>query len=292
MINDRGIFVYYCIVNPAAGRGKGRKLIAVIESFMAAHGKEVKISENFVTEQALNSQAIISVGGDGTLQEVVSQMLASQDRCDTPLCVIPCGSGNDWQRSVNIGKTPEACLQALINGKTRAIDAIRTNDSANINIANIGLDVEIVKRAQPLKKIFGTKSYTISAFISIVLHKNKPMTIHIDDEEYANSNYTLIAICNGQYYGGGMRIAPSAVIDDGKITLCVVSALSRLQCLRLFPLVLMERHTKLKAIKYIDCQKVTITPQNQQSLSLDGNIYESAGMLNFKILPAAIQISE
>jgi len=266
---------------------------------MKAHGKEVKTSEtsqdinaNYLAKNALNSQGIICLGGDGTLQEVVSGMLNGQDKCNTPLCVIPCGSGNDWQRSVNIGKTPEACLQALLNGKTRAIDAIRANDSANINIANIGLDVEIVKRAQPLKKIFGTKSYTISALISIVLHKNKPLTIHIDGEEYSNGNFTLVAICNGQYYGGNMRIAPSAVIDDGKITLCVISALSRLQCLTLFPLVLLQQHTNLKAIKYIDCKKVTIAAKNQQSLSLDGNVYELEGALNFEILPKAIQISE
>ena len=259
---------------------------------MASHSQKVKITETFVAEQALNSQGIICVGGDGTLQEVVSKMLYGQDKCDTPLCVIPCGSGNDWQRSVNIGKTTEACLQALISGKTRTIDAIRANDSANINIANIGLDVEIVKRAQPLKKIFGTKSYTISAFISIALHKNKAMAIHIDGQEYANDKFTLVAICNGQYYGGGMRISPSAVIDDGKITLCVISALSRLQCLTLFPLVLLGRHTMLKAIKYIDCQKVTITPKTQQILSLDGNIHQAIGAQNFKILPAAIKIAE
>jgi len=283
--------VYYCIVNPVAGRGKGRRLISVIESFFASHGKAVEISEEFVAEKALKSQGIICVGGDGTLQEVVSGMLTDQDKCEIPLCVIPCGSGNDWQRSMNVNKTPEACLQALIDGKSRAIDAIRANKSTNINIANLGLDVEIVKHAQPLKKLFGTKSYTIAAIISIMRHKNKPLTLYIDGEQYASGNFTLVAICNGQYYGGGMRIAPSAVIDDGKITLCIISALSRLQCLTLFPLVLLERHTQLKAIKYIDCQKVTIIPKNQQSLSLDGNIYEPEDILNFEILPSAIQIS-
>ena len=270
---------------------------------MESCGKELIIKEtkkamdaaNFAKE-GLQSQGIISVGGDGTLQEVVSGMLDGQDKCDTPLCAISCGSGNDWQRSLNSSQTLEARIQSIIAGKTRAIDAIRANNMglglASINIANIGLDVEIVKRAQPLKKIFGKNSYVVSALISIAKHKNHSLTVFIDDKEAINGDFTLVAICNGQYYGGNMRITPSAIIDDGKITLCLVKGLSRSKILMLFPLMLLEKHTKLKDIEYIECKKVTIISNNRQSLSLDGNIYEIDKPLNFEILPNAIQIFE
>ena len=293
--------VYHCIVNPTAGRGKGRNFIPVIESFICSHNMSIEIR---VTECggdaakwaeaacAAGSQGIIGVGGDGTMQEIVSGMLKGCDKCNTPLGVISCGSGNDWGRTV--GRQPAAgvsdCLNAIASGKLRKIDAIRANDMACINIANIGLDARIVRNAQPFKKIFGKNSYVLSTVISIFQHKNIPVAVRIDGVERLKEKFTLAAICNGQYYGGGMRITPVAAMDDGRITMCLISAMSRLKVFMLFPLVLLERHMGLKDVNYIECKQVTIIPEGPQTLCLDGNLYECSGSLDFEILPGAIQI--
>ena len=291
--------MYHCIVNPAAGRGKGQHMISAIASFMAAHGAEIDIKMThdsldgtlFAKEACTsNSEGIIAVGGDGTLQEIVTGMLDGRDQCKTPLALIPCGSGDDWRRSFNIGFGCDKMLEAVLLNKPQKIDAIRVNKMTCINIGNIGLDAKIVKNAQPFKRLFGNKSYVVSALISIMRHKNTPITIHIDDEDPIEDDFTLVAVCNGQYYGGGMRINPLAVIDDGRITLCLVSALSKLKTLALFPLMLMERHTGFKAIKYIECKKVKLIPKGEKIFCLDGNLYESAEPLEFEILPKAVKV--
>ena len=289
--------MYHCIVNPAAGRGNGQSLIPVIDAFMRDRGIDIDIKIPSHSSDAAKlakeactagSQGIIGVGGDGTIQNIVTGMLDNKDRCDTPLGVISCGSGNDWIRSFGKKYSAIDCLNALLTGKIQAIDVIRVNNMVCINIANMGLDARIVRNAKPLKKVFGKSAYAISALISIFRHKNIPLTLHIDEKEKLEGKFTLAAACNGQYYGGGMRIAPSAVVNDGSITLCLVSAINTLKALILFPVMLLERHTHLKAVRYIECQKITLIPQGVQTLCLDGNLYECSGQLDFKILPKAI----
>ena len=233
--------MYHCIVNPAAGRSHGRELISVIETFMKDHGNEIEIKETTKVMDAARlareacaagSQGIIGIGGDGTIQEIVTGMLDGQDKCGTPLGIISCGSGNDLWRSFGLlsgqKNSVHACLTAVQGGKTLAVDAIRTNDAACLNIANIGLDARIVDNAKRFKKVFGKNAYVVSALISIFSHKNTPLTVSIDDgKEYFEGKFTLVAVCNGQYYGGNMRIAPSAQMDDGKITFLVVSKSSK-----------------------------------------------------------------
>jgi len=291
--------VYHCIVNPAAGRGRGRELIPVIESFMKHHGKVIEIKETVNAMDAAKwakaaceagSQSIIGVGGDGTLQEIVTGMLDGRDKCDTPLGIVSCGSGDDWRRSFGQKADVEACLSAVLNGKIKTVDAIRANDMACLNISNIGLDAGIVRNAQPLKRIFGKSAYVVSAIISIFKHKNICLAIDTGDGKTIEGDFTLVAICNGQYYGGGMRITPPAKMDDGLITVCLVDAMSRLKALTLFPIMLAEKHTKLKAIRYIECKQITVAPQGPQTLCIDGNLYGCEGPLDFNILPKAIRI--
>jgi YegS/Rv2252/BmrU family lipid kinase len=293
-------------------------MMSAVESFMKARGIEVDIkitgdtgpsrnghggveasgslsrdAASFAKEAcAAGSEGIIAVGGDGTLQEIATGMLDGCNRCETPLGLIPCGSGNDWKRSFKNGPgdSIETCLQAMLDGHTKEIDAIRVNGMACLNIANIGLDAMIVRNARPFKQIFGEKSYVISAVISILRHKNIAVKVHIDGAEYPDGSFTLAAACNGQYYGGGMRISPSAVMDDGFITLCLVKPRGKLKTLALFPVMLLERHTGLRAISYIKCKSVALVPENDVMLCLDGNLYDWAGELRFELLPGAVRV--
>ena len=287
--------MYHCIINPAAGRGRGQKLIPVIKSIL----KDVEINmTNSNTDAAklakeacaAGSNGIVGVGGDGTMQDIVTGMLDGRDSCDVPFGIISCGSGNDLKRTFCKTDNVENCLHSMLIGKVQVIDAIRANDAACVNIANIGLDAKIVRNARFLKKIFGKSSYIISTVASVLNHKNTFMSVHIDGKEHLEGEFTLVAVCNGQYYGGGMRITPSALMDDGRITLCLINAMSGLKALTLFPVMLLGRHTGLKAIQYIECKQVTLTIKTPQTLCLDGNLYECPYACDFKILPEAIRV--
>lgn len=304
--------MYHCIVNTRAGRGSGKEWISPIDAFMREQGKEIVFEEPKTEQEASifahnvclsGSEGIIGIGGDGTVQKIVTGMLQNTKKCEIPLGIISCGSGNDLVRtfssSAPIAKQSDKdylsqFLMGIIHNEHQTIDAIRINDKACLNVANIGLDARIVKNAKRLKKTLGGKAYLISAFISIVQHENLDLHIRIQNSEKEydiNGRYTLVAICNGQYYGGGMKIAPPARINDGRITLCLISELSRLKAFRLFPTVLTEQHVHLKEVKYVECERCIITPTNHQvDLCTDGNLSKSTGSIEFEILPNAMRV--
>ena len=317
--------MYHCIINPRAGRSRGKELISSIEDFMKKHNKEIVIKEpispqdstDWVRDACLaKSEGIIGVGGDGTIQAIVTGMLRNSKECQIPLGIISCGSGNDLSRTFasfipSVKQSEEDSLQQflmrVIRGEHKTIDAIRVNDKVCLNVANMGLDARIVKNAKRYKKFLGGKAYLLSAIISIFQHENLGLHMFIEGEqkitiqnkeeiakvEYeVKSHYTLLAICNGQYYGGGMRIAPSAKLNDGKITLCLIDDLSRAKAFRLFPTILIQKHMYLKDVNYLECTRIKIIPERSQiSLCMDGNLSDVTGALEVNLLPNAIKVT-
>jgi len=243
-------------------------------------------------------EAVNSVGGDSGVRP------ASR----IPLGIFPAGSGNDFITTLEYeksggkksarskyGKNAEhnarAFFDTLMRGETRTIDVITANGTAFLNIGNIGLDARIVQTAGALKKRFGSRAYYAAVYQSVVHHKNLLLVIEADGKKFCGE-YTLVAVCNGQYYGGGMRVAPTARLDDGKITLCLAEGISRPKIMALFPLLAMAKHERLKFVKFIECENVKISlPNSAESLCLDGNLYPNIGdEIEFKILPRALEV--
>ncbi|MCL2372170.1 MAG: hypothetical protein FWC78_02060 [Defluviitaleaceae bacterium] len=284
------------------------------ELFIAA-GLEYSFHKTEKTMDAYNmakqfcregSCGIIGIGGDGTFQEIAAGMVdafAHGEKIPTPLGVFAAGSGNDF--AISLAESKAAALNArkkhfddaakdffakILQGQTRSVDIITANSMAYLNIANLGLDARIVQNAANLKQKFGRYAYFAAVYKSITQHKNMPLEITIDGQSTQNA-YTLVAICNGQYYGGGMRIAPTAQIDDGQITLCTVNALSRPKTMIIFPTLMLEKHTSLKAVTYTNCKKITIKlPPGQETLCLDGNLYPASGEIEFRLLPSVLDV--
>jgi len=306
--------LFHIIVNPVAGRGRTMEYLPHLTALFEAAGlpytfyKTEKVMDGYNMAKLFcreGSQGVIGIGGDGTFQEIAAGMVDASphgEKIPTPLGVFAAGSGNDFvitmaeskaaalkARKKPIAEATKAFFTQISAGKTRSIDVITANGMAYLNIANLGLDARIVHNAAALKQKYGRYAYYAAVYKSIIHHKNMPLEITTDGQTNKNS-YTLIAICNGQYYGGGMRIAPTAQIDDGKITLCTVNALTRPKTMIIFPTLMIEKHTNLKAVKYTTCNEVTIKLPSQEILCLDGNLYPTSGEINFKLLPKVLNI--
>jgi len=311
--------MYHIIINPIAGRGRTLEHLPILTDFldksslayttyettgvMDGYEKAKAICE----EKTANCLGIIGIGGDGTFQEIAAGMVAAgmrSEKAPVPLGIFPAGSGNDFIMTLaggkkaalaKYGKNAEqnvrAFFETLTRGKTHAVDIITANGTAYLNIGNIGIDARIVKNADVFKKKYGRQAYLAAVYKSIAQHKNLLLTIEVNGEKWEKP-YTLAAICNGQYYGGGMRVAPTARIDDGKITLCLVEGMNRPKIMVLFPSLMMEKHVYLKSVKYIECESVRITlPEGMETLCLDGNLYPNQeGQIEFKILPKALDV--
>ena len=309
--------MHHIIANPIAGKGKtinylsqlSQKLEAENIPFQAHVTTKVmdafEIAHKFA--KASDTKTIISIGGDGTIQEIAAGIIAagkdSGDKANhVSLGVIAAGSGNDFGmsllgsketalklRSLSIEDFVEDFYNKLISPNLQTIDMITANGTPCINISNIGIDARIVNNAAALKPRFGRYAYLAAVYKSIVQHRNLKMKIQVDGVDF-DGKYTLIAACNGRYYGGGMEISPFSKLNDGKITLCLVEGMSRLKTMMVFPSIMMGLHTKLKVIQYIECSSIAIKLDAPTVLCIDGNLMPETDEINFEILPQALEV--
>lgn len=299
--------MYHVIVNPIAGGGRSLQKLPVLRELFeeknlayAVHettgiGDAIEKAKKLCATPRGEISGIIGIGGDGTFQEIVTGMLGYfGGRIEIPLGIIPAGSGNDFTNTLqgkkNARRDARFFFELIVRGQTRTVDVLTANDRAYLNIGNIGLDAQIVKNAAELKEKYPRRAYYAAVYKSIMRQKNIPLKLQIGDEIIEKS-FTLVAICNGRFYGGGMKIAPSAEPDDGKITLCMVDGIRRAQTMVLFPTLMMVRHGRLKYVNFRDCDSVKITlPPGEETLCLDGNLYPVSGEIEFKVHPGVLDV--
>ena len=304
--------MHHVIVNPVAGNGQTVNQIPYITRLFDNANMPCKI---LLTDSVLDgyekakeicktgSLGIIGVGGDGTIQEIIAGMAdIFKGNIPIPLGVYPAGSGKDlymslvgkkaalqFYKDMKTDKAAEQFFKSIKENRTRSMDYITVNGTAYLNISNIGIDARIVKNAITLKQRYGRYAYLAAVYKSLLQHTNIPLEIEVNGKIY-KGEYTLIAICNGKYYGGGLEICPSACIDDGRITVCIIKAMTRPRAMALFPTLMIGKHTILKAVDFINCNELTITLPSSETLCLDGNLYPKEGKLHYKIFEKGINI--
>lgn len=270
---------HFFIVNPAAGKGKTVNNIPEIKKYCESHGHsyEIAITEypghaTEIAKKLSSSQTlrIYSVGGDGTLNEVLNGMAGS----GSSLAVLPCGSGNDFIRSIVGEKIPDDIIPKTIEGAERLIDYAKVNDKYFINIMSVGFDAQVAYQTNYFKKlplISGKIAYILGILSTIINCRNEQMELKTD-EGVLTGRCLLIAAGIGKYYGGGVYALPDALIDDGIFDICFVEAKKRLQILRLFPKYMKGLHRTIPGVQLLRSNKVEITMDKSIPLNRDGEI--------------------
>ena len=298
--------MYCIIVNPKAGRGESIKRSQALKSQLTSQKIEhrtiitsgVNCGYNSTKKICMdkNLKGIIGIGGDGTIQEIVAGMadvFPHGEKIPIPLCICPTGSGNDFIMSFskkNQRKADETFISNLLSNNFKTVDIITANERAYLNIGNVGLDAWIVKNAEAKKKEYGNRAYLAAVYKSIISYA--PINLEIETDDMAISGtFTLVAVCNGRYYGGGLQVSPSAKIDDGKITLCVVDYMTKIKTMAIFPSLMIKKHTYLKEVNFHECTNVKITFLDKSgTLCLDGNLSPAARTIQFKIYKQVLDV--
>ena len=285
------------IVNPVAGKNKTKKLIPLIKEKMDKTNIKYNITLTTrpmeATTIAINAldegyDVIVAVGGDGTVNEVARGIVEKKRGI---LGVIPAGTGNDLARSLDLPMDPETVLDLIIKGNHKKIDIGIIGDKSFINVAGIGFDTEVLNSARSIKKYLrGKFAYTFGVVKTLFTYKSKAVKITLDDKEI-DREILLVAIGNGKYYGGGMKICPNASIEDGYFDICIVKKLPKLMLLFIFPSVFLGKHIKIK--KYVDmyrAKNVNITTQDKIYLNIDGEIKDVRKEISFELNEKSISV--
>ncbi|MGH9335364.1 MAG: diacylglycerol/lipid kinase family protein, partial [Vicinamibacteria bacterium] len=211
-------------------------------------------------------------GGDGTLHEVVNG-LASVCAKDRPsLALLPFGRGNDFAFEIGIRGERET-LEALLGGSRRAVDLGRTDAGVFLGVAGTGFDARVARRAQETPFLSGSLLYTWAVFRTLT--EFRPIVARVT---YESGRYegpiTFAAAGNTSRYGGGMRIAPRAALDDGALDLCLVREISRATLVRMFPAVFAGRHLSHPSVDYVRTRFVEIETEEPAEVFADGEFLQ------------------
>ncbi len=266
------------IINPAAGGGKTIGLIPIIEERMKKANREFKIqltgqpneATKFAEEMVDMYPIIVAVGGDGTINEVAKGLINKKKGV---LGIIPSGTGNDFVRAIGMEIDPIKSLDAIIKGKTKKIDVGKINNYSFLNIASFGFDTEVVIFTNNIKKKVKSRIAYIIGILSTLLSYKKKKTKIIIDDEVLERNLVLLAVGNGNYYGGGLYVLPMAEINDGYFHICLVRNINNFKILFLFPSIIKGNHLKYENyIEIFKAKKVKIINNEDVSINIDGEI--------------------
>lgn len=300
---------WFAIVNPNAGNGKGKKDWARISElfsrndillnpvFTERRGQGIEFTARAIAQGFRN---IISVGGDGTMNEVVNGVFA-QGVCATAgitIGMIPVGTGNDWGRMFGIPLVYEGAVQVIRECKTMLhdvgiIEYVNEGRKAKryfLNIAGLGFESAVVKKTNK-QKDKGKSSraiYLYNLISSLITYRNTPVEIIIDGIS-STSRIFSINIGNGRYCGGGMRQTPDALPDDGLLDITVIREMGRFEIIKSLKLLYdgtILSHPKVDGYRSTNLKVVSDFPVY---IEADG---ESLGHTpaEFGIIPSAINI--
>ena len=296
----------HIIVNPFAGKKKGRE----ISSLIAADLKESKIeSIIYFTESRGHaeeivsmidfheSDALMSVGGDGTLSEIITGLLKREDSFSEiiPISIVPSGSGNSQANDMEISDYLDA-IQRVVNGRLRKMDIGRVTFidegekqvrfSHNLVGWGLGVDANILAERM---RFLGPIRYDLGSLMSIIRGKVRKAKCYIDGN-LIDSSFILLLIQNTKTGGDRLTLAPMAHVDDGKMDLGVIYHISRFKVLKLFnQLKASGSHVWNPNVEYYRFKNLVIETEEPTAINVDG---ENLGTtpLEIKVIPSALKV--
>ncbi|MEI7489821.1 MAG: diacylglycerol kinase family protein [Bacteroidota bacterium] len=281
------------IVNPISGIGKQKGIEKLISKHLDASvfdysilytekpGHAAELSRDAVNR---GIDAVIAVGGDGTVNETAQGLIGSK----TALGIIPTGSGNGLSRHLKIPMDPAKAIRILNNYKISSIDTATLNDNLFVSVAGVGFDARVAKEFAKSGKR-GFRKYFNIATSAYTHYKPRKYTMVIDGEEITRKAL-MISFANSSQFGNNTSIDPSAKIDDGFIDVCIVSKVPYWKTLFLAPLLFMKRFDRTSYVEIIQAKEVELVRKKGKSGHVDGDPFVAGKNVHLKIQPLSLKV--
>jgi diacylglycerol kinase (ATP) len=279
------------IVNPTSGGGRGWRVLGQAAPLLRKAGlaPEIVVCTNGDEPGALARQAavaghrlVVAVGGDGQAAAVAAGLVGS----DTTFAILPAGSANDYARTLGLPRgNVAAAVDAIAAGKTARVDTVRVTVAGRerhfLNVIGTGFDAVVAGRAEKIPVLRGTGRYVLALMAELPRFKAATITLDVDGET-RELRAMMVAIAKGNSYGGGMRVAPSATLDSGRLEVCIVGEISKPAFLRAFPRVFRGTHVTHPAVTMLTGREVRLAADRPLRLIGDGEWFGE--------LPATVKV--
>ena len=287
------------VVNPTAGNGRGREVWKQVEQALSERcavyrvrettgmGEAEELAVELIQKEGVTK--MIAVGGDGTVHEVINGIQKTGKTCEFGL--IAAGSGNDFARGHGLAHDPMQAMERILRGDGgKTIDLLRFQQRFAVNAIGAGFDAEVAKNANeaPYKGWLGRlrmgwAAYLLSVLRVVRTYQPCDLTLFVDDNMFRLSKVWLVAVANIPNYGGGLKICPGAVSDDGEAEICVVNNIGKWSLLTALPLIFTGSHGRLSSVCFYRGRNIRIESSVPLKVHADG---EDAGET-----PLAIEIA-
>ncbi|PYS22602.1 MAG: hypothetical protein DMF72_12690 [Acidobacteria bacterium] len=307
------------IVNPASADGATRENWPKFASDLRTHFGAFTVAFTEATGHARELAAaaakqgtklIIACGGDGTISEVANGIIESSTEAE--LAILPGGTGSDFRRTIGLPTNIAAAARGLRDGRTRVIDAGRVTfvNGADeretrffVNVASFGMSTAVLDRAASgetkkwipaftPRKITSKLSYATATVQTTLQSSPTEIYVQLDDHDERRMRIAELAVANGKYYGGAMKIAPGAKIDDGLFDVVTIGDASAFRILSNAPRLYLGAHLRMNEVTHALAKQVVARPVRKDAVirvELDGEVL---GRLpaTFEVVPRALRV--
>ncbi len=289
------------VYNPHSGGGRGEELAPLAIKALIDAGHDVIDHETQYHDHAteivkhldLNDcDTLVSVGGDGTMYEVLNGMIKNEKvKNYPPLGIIPVGTGNSFSQDIGM-KTWRDGVKAILKGKKKAVDVMKFNtegdDYYSINCIGLGLPTDVCINGIKYKKVFGKSAYTVSALVEIMRYKSFHTKLEVDGILH-EFDAALANFSNSTIFGGNMIISPNSVIDDGLIELIILNNCKKGEIIKALPTLYTGKHLSNPHIKVYQGKHFKVETFPEKTLNPEGEIF-GVTPLEVSVLPKKIEM--
>ena len=293
---------YLAIVNPAAGGGRSRALLAPALEQLRRAGLSIDVSETSFSGHAseltraawaAGYRKFISVGGDGTSYEIVNGLFPLVADETPTLAFLPLGTGNSFLREFT-SRGAEHSIEALLAGRTRKCDVLRLKHKDGvlhyINILSIGFSADVATlRARRFSR-WGEVGYQTAIFLCLARFRRRPFPLSVDGQADVDRRPCLfLTFNNSKFTGGTMMIAPTAEVDDGLIEFVRWGPIGRVGLVRNLPTLYDGTHISHPLAEVRKVQRVDFHLDSPVDVMIDGEVV-TLHCESLDVLPGALNI--
>jgi YegS/Rv2252/BmrU family lipid kinase len=287
------------IVNPAAKHGETAKLLPAVERLTGGvSDREIVTSAGprhayDLARQASGFDTIVAVGGDGTVHEAVNGIMDHPEGARPKFAVVPTGSGNDYARTLGMSTDLSTALRQIVGGRTVTADLGKCNGVWFAESVSVGLDARVTAKAVQLKVTTGLSGLALylRALIFVLSSQYYPhrVVIQYDDETPFETDLLTMAGTNGPTYGGGFKITPDSVLDDGLLDICRIDMMPKPEAFARLPFVIIGKHTGMRRVHMAQAKRVTIVAETPFEGQVDGEVMLDSSY-DIQVVPEALTV--
>ena len=282
------------IANSKAGTADEERIRATLEVLEANADVEVRSSGDVdeldeVLDDA-GDRRIVVAGGDGSIHAVVQRLWRRGSLADHELALLPLGTGNDLATGLDLPTDPAEAARVALDGRVRVLDLLVTdNDHVVVNASHAGLGAAAAERSEGLKDKLGAFAYPVGALVAGVREAAWDLRVTLDGRIVHEGRTLLVGIANAPSIGGGTRLIPPALPDDGELDVIIVTAIAPTARLAFAVALRDAAHLDREDVLHLRGHEVAIDG-DPVSHDLDGEIIADLAHCTYTVEPSAWQM--